>query len=212
MATEGANACTAVCPDGLSVGPTGSQQQTPVPCDAAGKHTSMKSLLAAQPACNTRPEPAAVQLRRVQPAGVSLLRPAQKLQLQRRLQVRHQTLPSAAQPGFTTPQTPAPLAVHVQVNTAAAGPGFASASGPLLCATFRTNGGKPGAGSSSSSSALNAAAADGGAAKPAKASKPRLPSLDSLRFFLIAYIGVGHFVAFATKDAFLLKLFSQVCG
>lgn len=143
----------------------------------------MRSLLAgggAQPACSTRP--GAAQLRRVQPAGVSLLRgPAQKLQLQRRL----------------------------QVNTAAAGPGFASASGPLLCATFRANGSKPGAGSSSSS-ALNAAAADGGAAKPAKASKPRLPSLDSLRFFLIAYIGVGHFVAFATKDAFLLKLFSQV--
>lgn len=93
------------------------------------------------------------------------------------------------------------------MNTAAAGPGLASASGPLLSATFRTNGG-----GSSSSSVLNAAAADGGAAKPAKASKPRLPSLDSLRFFLIAYIGVGHFVAFATKDAFLLKLFSQVCG
>jgi peptidoglycan/LPS O-acetylase OafA/YrhL len=55
-----------------------------------------------------------------------------------------------------------------------------------------------------------AAAAAGGGAKPAKVSKPRLPSLDSLRFFLIAYIGVGHFVAFATKDAFLLKLFSQV--
>lgn len=54
------------------------------------------------------------------------------------------------------------------------------------------------------------AAAGGDAAKPAKVSKPRLPSLDSLRFFLIAYIGVGHFVAFATKDAFLLKLFSQV--
>lgn len=99
------------------------------------------------------------------------------------------------------------------MTTAAAGPGFASASGPLLSATFRTNnGGKPGAGSSSTST-LNAAAADGsGAAKPAKASKPRLPSLDSLRFFLIAYIGVGHFVAFATKDAFLLKLFSQVRG
>jgi hypothetical protein len=55
-----------------------------------------------------------------------------------------------------------------------------------------------------------AAAAGGGVPKPAKVSKPRLPSLDSLRFFLIAYIGVGHFVAFATKDAFLLKLFSQV--
>lgn len=44
----------------------------------------------------------------------------------------------------------------------------------------------------------------------AQASKPRLPGLDSLRFFLIAYIGVGHFIAFATRDAFLLKLFSQV--
>ena len=48
------------------------------------------------------------------------------------------------------------------------------------------------------------------AAPPAAASKTRLPSLDSLRFFLIAYIGVGHFVSFATKDAFLLKLLTQV--
>jgi peptidoglycan/LPS O-acetylase OafA/YrhL len=45
---------------------------------------------------------------------------------------------------------------------------------------------------------------------PKKASKPRLPALDSLRFFLIAYIGVGHFVSFATRDAFLLKLFTQI--
>lgn len=97
-----------------------------------------------------------------------------------------------------------------QVSAAAAGPGFASANGPLLCATFRANS------KGSSGSAVNAAGSDagaaaaGGAPKPAKVSKPRLPSLDSLRFFLIAYIGVGHFVAFATKDAFLLKLFSQV--
>ncbi|KAL4443533.1 hypothetical protein ABPG75_011270 [Micractinium tetrahymenae] len=63
-----------------------------------------------------------------------------------------------------------------------------------------------------------AAAAAGDAPAPAaaapapakKASKPRLPALDSLRFFLIAYIGVGHFVAFATKDSLLLKLFTQV--
>lgn len=103
-----------------------------------------------------------------------------------------------------------------QVATAAAGPGFASCNGPLLSASFHrttTN-------NTSSSSALNATGSGGDAAaaaaggKPAggKApAKPRLPSLDSLRFFLIAYIGVGHFVAFATKDAFLLKLFSQVC-
>jgi peptidoglycan/LPS O-acetylase OafA/YrhL len=37
-----------------------------------------------------------------------------------------------------------------------------------------------------------------------------VPGLDSLRFFLIAYIAVGHFVAFATKDPLILKLFSQV--
>ena len=49
------------------------------------------------------------------------------------------------------------------------------------------------------------------AAKPAKGpSKPRLPSLDSLRFFLIAYIAVGHFVGFATSNVFLLKLMTQV--
>jgi len=44
--------------------------------------------------------------------------------------------------------------------------------------------------------------------KPAK--KPRLPALDSIRFFLISYIAVGHFIAFGTKDLFLQKLFSQV--
>ena len=57
-----------------------------------------------------------------------------------------------------------------------------------------------------------AAAAAPAVAAPAKKapSKPRLPALDSLRFFLIAYIGVGHFVSFATKDAFLLKLLTQV--
>lgn len=31
-----------------------------------------------------------------------------------------------------------------------------------------------------------------------------------MRFFLIAYIGVGHFVGFATRDAFILRLLSQV--
>ncbi|KAF8057114.1 hypothetical protein HT031_006123 [Scenedesmus sp. PABB004] len=51
----------------------------------------------------------------------------------------------------------------------------------------------------------------GGEAAPKKApSKPRLPGLDSLRFFLIAYIAVGHFVAFATSDAFLVRFFTQV--
>jgi hypothetical protein len=96
---------------------------------------------------------------------------------------------------------------------AASGPGFISASSPggrSLGASFQ----RPTTSSSTSSSAAAAGSssssgpgAPGGAKAP---SKPRLPSLDSLRFFLIAYIGVGHFVAFATKDAFLVKLFSQV--
>ena len=103
---------------------------------------------------------------------------------------------------------------HALQVSAAAGPGWASSSGPLLRATFQRSSSNS---NNSSSSAVNAAgssdagaAAAGGAPQPAKVSKPRLPSLDSLRFFLIAYIGVGHFVGFATKDAFLLKLFSQV--
>lgn len=41
-------------------------------------------------------------------------------------------------------------------------------------------------------------------------SKPRLPSLDALRFFLIAYIAVGHFINFATQDMFIIRLFAQV--
>ena len=40
--------------------------------------------------------------------------------------------------------------------------------------------------------------------------KPRVPALDSIRFFLIAYIGVGHFIACATKNALTLASFSQV--
>ena len=34
--------------------------------------------------------------------------------------------------------------------------------------------------------------------------KPRLPALDSIRFFFIAYIGVGHFIACATKNSLAL--------
>jgi hypothetical protein len=65
-------------------------------------------------------------------------------------------------------------------------------------------------GSPGSSGDAGAGAGAGKAAGGKPASKPRLPSLDSLRFWLIAYIGVGHFIAFATKDAFILKLFTQV--
>eukprot|EP00775_Hariotina_reticulata_P010853 gene10853-11007_t len=62
---------------------------------------------------------------------------------------------------------------------------------------------------------VNNAAGDDAAAAPGpapskKAGKPRLPGLDSLRFFLIAYIATGHFIAFATRDAFILKFFSQI--
>lgn len=92
--------------------------------------------------------------------------------------------------------------------------GFASSRGHSMEASFR-------AGKKANSQVAAAAAAAGGAepapAAPAaasapakKASKPRLPALDSLRFFLIAYIAVGHFVAFATRDPFLLKLLTQV--
>eukprot|EP00958_Prasinococcus_capsulatus_P022561 scaffold3183_cov381-Prasinococcus_capsulatus_cf.AAC.12 len=45
---------------------------------------------------------------------------------------------------------------------------------------------------------------------PRKVKKPRLPALDSIRFFLIAYISIGHFIALATKDIFVLKLATQV--
>lgn len=46
--------------------------------------------------------------------------------------------------------------------------------------------------------------------KQERVSKPRLPSLDSLRFFLISYITVGHFISFATQDLTVIKLFAQV--
>lgn len=49
---------------------------------------------------------------------------------------------------------------------------------------------------------------DGDATKAVK--KPRLPALDSIRFFLITYISVGHFIACATRDPLTLAALSQV--
>jgi peptidoglycan/LPS O-acetylase OafA/YrhL len=43
-----------------------------------------------------------------------------------------------------------------------------------------------------------------------KPSKPRLPALDSIRFFLISYIVVGHFIQTCVTDATILKLFTQI--
>jgi peptidoglycan/LPS O-acetylase OafA/YrhL len=53
-----------------------------------------------------------------------------------------------------------------------------------------------------------AGSTDAEAAPTAK--KPRLPALDSIRFFLIAYIGVGHFIACATRETLTLAALSQV--
>ena len=39
--------------------------------------------------------------------------------------------------------------------------------------------------------------------------KPSIPQLTSIRFFLIAYIVIAHFIKFGTQNEFLLKLFSQ---
>lgn len=91
--------------------------------------------------------------------------------------------PLAAQPRQSSSlHAAAPRRVPL-VPRAAGQAGFASSSGNSLQASFR---GVPQRGAAQ----LTAAAAAGGAA-PAKApSKPRLPALDSLRFFLIAYIAV----------------------
>lgn len=91
--------------------------------------------------------------------------------------------------------------------TAAVGPGSVSFSGRSGRATFAAN---TAAGDAAGAPAPEPTPQP--APVPAKkaASKPRLPGLDSLRFFLIAYIAVGHFVAFASKDPFILKLFTQV--
>lgn len=48
------------------------------------------------------------------------------------------------------------------------------------------------------------------AAAAASTKKPRIDSLDSLRFFLIAYIASGHFIHTATSNALLLRLASQI--
>lgn len=44
-----------------------------------------------------------------------------------------------------------------------------------------------------------------GASKP-----PRVAVFDSIRFLLIFYIGVGHFIRFATDNIFVLRFFSQI--
>jgi peptidoglycan/LPS O-acetylase OafA/YrhL len=59
--------------------------------------------------------------------------------------------------------------------------------------------------------ALNAAQNQQTAPPPPKpVTKPRIDALDSLRFFLIAYIATGHFISFATSDAYILKLIGQI--
>jgi peptidoglycan/LPS O-acetylase OafA/YrhL len=103
-----------------------------------------------------------------------------------------------------------------QAPRASAGPGQVSFRNAAPGATFLRSGrglaasAAAAGGDAAPAAATPAPAAEPAAAKPAKASKARLPSLDSLRFFLIAYIAVGHFVSFATKDALLLRLMTQV--
>lgn len=92
-------------------------------------------------------------------------------------------------------------------NTPWPGASFSSTPGHSSAAA-----GRPAA---SSSEAGGSVGSGGAPALPRLADKQpsgkaRLPSLDSLRFFLIAYIAVGHFVAFATTNPFLLRLLTQV--
>jgi hypothetical protein len=92
-------------------------------------------------------------------------------------------------------------------NTPWPGASFSSTPGHSSAAA-----GRPAA---SSSEAGGSVGSGGAPALPRLADKQpsgkaRLPSLDSLRFFLIAYVAVGHFVAFATTNPFLLRLLTQV--
>jgi hypothetical protein len=89
----------------------------------------------------------------------------------------------------------------------AIGPGSVSFTGRSGRATFAAN---TAAGDAAGAPAPEPTPTPAPAPAKKAASKPRLPGLDSLRFFLIAYIAVGHFVAFATRDPFILKLFTQV--
>ena len=88
----------------------------------------------------------------------------------------------------------------------------AASAGPGSVRFSSKRGGSPGPGliSFAASAGSVPAPAPAATAAPKAPSKARLPSLDSLRFFLIAYIAVGHFVAFATKSGFALKLLTQV--
>jgi len=56
--------------------------------------------------------------------------------------------------------------------------------------------------------AMLAASTEGAA--PKKASKPRLPALDSIRFFLILYIVCGHFIQMCATNQTVLRFFTQI--
>ena len=62
----------------------------------------------------------------------------------------------------------------------------------------------------SASSASSPESASSPPPPPAKKKRAFIPALDSTRFFLIAYIAVGHFIACCTKDQLALRLLSQV--
>lgn len=124
------------------------------------------------------------------------------------LSARPAALPAQRRTGAALGRRPlAPLAAlgsgragYVAFNSPNAGASFFGAAGPSFAAAH-----------AAASPAPEPAASTPAAPPPAKGpSKARLPALDSLRFFLIAYIAVGHFVAFATKDPFLLRLLTQV--
>lgn len=67
---------------------------------------------------------------------------------------------------------------------------------------------------SSYASAKRLLAAEANTPEPAasgeKKKKPRIDAFDSLRFFLIAYIASGHFIATSTSNPVLLKLTTQI--
>lgn len=60
------------------------------------------------------------------------------------------------------------------------------------------------------STALKTTGGDSAPAPPAPAKRVRISAFDSMRFFLIAFICVGHFVRFADPNKFFMNFFSQV--
>lgn len=102
----------------------------------------------------------------------------------------HAGATAATVPADQPPTGPPPAADVARGLAGGVGAGLAV----LASFTAAYFGVRRGAAAGGAGAAVGMAAASGPAAEVRKPSKPRLPALDSIRFFLILYIVCGHFI------------------